>query len=77
MFFLVDGDSLTCPKDTEYCFLKTANPATYDEKMTELCRDPTCETCLDICRDRKQCLGRVQHIGVHLSTVHTVGVTVV
>jgi len=53
---IVEGDSLTCPKQTEYCFLKTANPSTYDEKMMELCTDPTCETCLDICRDRRQCL---------------------
>jgi len=53
---IVDGDKLTCPKDTEYCFLSTANPATYDEKMQELCKEPGCETCLDICRDRRQCL---------------------
>jgi len=54
---IVEGaDTLTCPRNTEYCFLKTANPSTYDEKMQELCTDPTCETCLDICRDRRQCL---------------------
>ena len=53
---IVEGDKLTCPKDTEYCFLSTANPDTYDEKMQELCKEPHCETCLDICRDRRQCL---------------------
>ena len=54
---IVEGaDTLTCPKNTEYCFLKTADPSTYNEKMVELCTDPTCETCLDICRDRRQCL---------------------
>ena len=54
---IVEGvDTLTCPKDTEYCFLKTADPSSYDEKMQELCTDPTCETCKDICKDRRQCL---------------------
>eukprot|EP00090_Calanus_glacialis_P012974 TRINITY_DN21608_c0_g1_i3.p1 TRINITY_DN21608_c0_g1~~TRINITY_DN21608_c0_g1_i3.p1 ORF type:complete len:555 (+),score=110.07 TRINITY_DN21608_c0_g1_i3:209-1873(+) len=54
---IVEGvDTLTCPKNTEYCFLKTADPSTYNEKMVELCTDPMCETCYDICRDRRQCL---------------------
>jgi len=53
----VEGaDTLTCPKDTEYCFLKTADPSTYNEKMQELCAEPSCETCRDICRDRRHCL---------------------
>ena len=47
---------LTCPKPTEYCYLKTADPSTYNEKMIEMCTDPTCQTCYDICKSMRHCL---------------------
>ena len=47
---------LICPKPTEYCFLKSADPSTYSEKMIEMCTDPTCQTCYDICKELRHCL---------------------
>lgn len=46
----------SCPKETEYCFLEGANPATYDEKRKELCKNPSCQGCYDLCAERHQCL---------------------
>ena len=46
----------SCPKETEYCFLEGANPATYDEKRKELCKSPKCQGCFDLCAERHQCL---------------------
>lgn len=55
------GDNTTgigseCPKSTEYCFLESARPDTYDEKMEELCSSPGCQTCKGICQERHECL---------------------
>lgn len=45
-----------CPKETDFCFAQNRQPALYDEKELELCRNPTCQTCDDMCKSNRQCL---------------------
>ena len=45
-----------CPKDTRYCFEKGRNPDNYTEERKELCQEPRCQTCDDMCNDLLQCL---------------------
>jgi len=49
----IDGE---CPKETEFCFHPRRKPETYDEKEQLLCKDPSCQTCSDICKTTRQCL---------------------
>ena len=47
---------LMCPKDTRYCFEKDRDPDNYSEERRALCRSPRCQTCLDICKETRNCL---------------------
>jgi len=48
--------ALQCPKDTRYCFEKGRNPETYSEEKKELCKEPKCQTCFDMCNAQLHCL---------------------
>ena len=47
---------LFCPKDTRYCFEKGRDPDNYTEERRAVCRSPRCQTCLDICKETRNCL---------------------
>ena len=49
--FVVFSLADSCPKETEYCFLEGADPASYDEKRQELCKNPSCQGCFDLCTE--------------------------
>ena len=51
MSFVVFSLADSCPKETEYCFLEGADPASYDEKRQELCKSPSCQGCFDLCTE--------------------------
>jgi hypothetical protein len=64
--------ALQCPKDTRYCFEKNREPENYNEERKELCKEPLCQTCFDMCNDQLHCLSMhsrqdVAYVGVDLT----------